>query len=159
VPPEPAARGRTLPTHRRDRSDDLSSDSSPGGHSTSGAIDIPASLTQIIRSELHPVPAGVHVAEVAETELVEILVFLIFRCVRVPVADIGAERIEQDIGLSDQGFHAGRPFIGIGLHIFKGALSEVDMSPAVGGELPAVVAETLRHLADRLPYRSHSWGS
>ena len=42
------------------------------------AIDIPASLTQIIRSELYPVPAGVHVAEVAETELVEILVFLMF---------------------------------------------------------------------------------
>ena len=39
-----------------------------------------------------------------------------------------------------RGFHTGRPFIGIGLHIFKGALSEVDMSPAVGGELPAVVA-------------------
>ena len=37
VPPEPAARGRTLPTHRRDRSDDLSSDSSPGDHSTFGS--------------------------------------------------------------------------------------------------------------------------
>ena len=122
------------------------------------AVEVSPSLTDVIISELYPVLAGIHITEIPESQLVEIFIFLVFRRVRMPVSDIRSERIEQDIGLSDQGLYPGSPFIGICLYIIKGTLSEIDMSPAVGGELPAVVAETLRHLADRLLI-GLSWGS
>ena len=80
----------------------------------------------------------------------KIRVFFVFHCVGMPIPDVRSERVEQDIRLTDQGFHPGRPLIGIRLYILEGALAEIDMSPAVGGELPAVVPETLCHLADCL---------
>ena len=52
------------------------------------AVQVPASLAEIVRSKLYSVLAGVYIAEVAEAQLMEICVFFIFHCVRMPVANI-----------------------------------------------------------------------
>ena len=112
------------------------------------AVEVSPSLTDVIISELYPVLAGIHITEIPESQLVEIFIFLVIRRVRMPVSDIRSERIEQDIGLSDQGLYPGSPFIGICLYILKGTFSEINMSPAVGGKLPAVIPKTLGYLTE-----------
>ena len=41
------------------------------------AVQVPASLAEIVRSKLYPVLAGVYIAEVAEAQLMKIRVFFI----------------------------------------------------------------------------------
>ena len=52
------------------------------------AVQVPASLAEIVRSKLYPVLAGVYIAEVAEAQLMEICELYNYHFERMPVANI-----------------------------------------------------------------------
>ena len=113
------------------------------------AVQVPPPLTQIIRPQLYPGGAGIHIAEIAEALVVQIGKFLVSPGIGPPVAHVCAEGVEDDIGGADERFHPLLPFIGVCLYRSQIPGAQVDMAPAVGGQLPAAVPEALGHLADR----------
>ena len=115
------------------------------------AVQISPALAHVVVPQLHPVLSGIHVAEVTEAFAVEIGEALILHGVGVPVSDLGPEGVEDDVGGSDEGFHLAFPFVRVGHKFFIGDGSQVPVSPAVAGQFPAVVSQTLGQLADRLP--------
>ena len=74
--------------------------------------------------------------------------------VRTPVGNVVAIRIEDDIGGTYEGFHLGLPFVRIGSETLlingKSGLrairhAQVQVAPAVGSQLPAIILQTLGH--------------
>ena len=105
----------------------------------------------MILPDLHPVLAGVHVAEVAEALPVEVGEALVLHGVGVPVPDLRPEGVEDDVRGADEGFHLLLPFIRVSHKLLVGDGSQIPVSPAVAGQLPSVVPQALGQLADRLP--------
>ena len=66
----------------------------------------------------------------------------------MPVSNVIAVRIEQDIRGTDQGFHLGFPLVRVRAETLLGdgkavlrilGHAQLQMAPAVGGQLPAIV--------------------
>ena len=69
----------------------------------------------------------------------------------MPVSDVAAEGEEDDVAGTGEGLHLVLPLGGVGDEVFHGDLSHVPVAPAVGGQLPAVVPQALRHGGGHLP--------
>ena len=80
------------------------------------AVQVPPSLAEVFVPELYPGLGGIHVAEIAEALFVEIGKFGVVHGVGMPVAHIGAERLENNIRIADQGLQIIIPFVGIRLY-------------------------------------------
>ena len=98
------------------------------------AIQVPASLSQIVGAHLYPVLAGIHSAEIAEAQIPELIEFFIFMGIGMPVGHIRSEGIKYDITGTSEKFLIDVliPPVGVPLHILKAPASHVPVSPAVG---------------------------
>ena len=114
------------------------------------AVQVSSSLAEIILPLLHIVLVRIHVAEVAEAAVMEVLIPLIVILVGMPVADIGSEGEEKYIGAADQLTHVILPLLIVRFKLGERNLAVVSVAPAVGSQLPAVIAQALCDLANFL---------
>ena len=117
------------------------------------AVQISSALAEIIVALLHIVLIRVHVAEVAESAVVQIPVAFVIFLVGMPIADIGSEGEEEYIGAADQLTHVILPLLVVRFKLGERNLAVVSVSPAVGGKFPTVIAETLRNFTHLLAVR------
>ena len=107
------------------------------------AVQIAAALTHVIVSDLYPVGVGIHIAEIAETAGVQIVEAFIFCSIGMPVSNIRTKRIEDDIDRPDKGIHLILPLVRICMEPFYLHSPQIQVPPAVGGQLPAVILQAL----------------
>ena len=117
---------------------------------------IPPGHAEVVGALLHPVGgAGVHIAEIAETFGLQILEPGVVLGVGVEIRDVVAEGVEDDVRGPDEGFHLGFPAVRVVPEalildgkavegLFRvGADAQLQVTEAVGGQLPAVIPECL----------------
>ena len=103
------------------------------------AVQIASSLAQEGVPKLYPVLVGVHVAEIPESGLIQIGKPLILCCIGMPVSHIGAKRIKNNIRGANKTVYFCFPFISVCFEAIPFDSAQIQMSPAVGGQLPAVI--------------------